>query len=89
MGSIKTGKDADLVLWTDNPLSVYSKVRQTYIDGIPYFDSERDLALREEMKTERAKLIAKMIKAKKEGEETRKPEKKEQKLYHCDTLEQE
>ncbi len=23
MGSIKAGKDADLVLWTDNPLSVY------------------------------------------------------------------
>ncbi len=24
-GSIKVGKDADLVLWTDNPLSIYAK----------------------------------------------------------------
>ena len=28
MGSIKNGKDADIVLWTANPLSVYTKLRK-------------------------------------------------------------
>ena len=25
VGSVKEGKDADLVLWSDNPLSIYAK----------------------------------------------------------------
>ena len=29
MGSIKVGKDADVVLWSDNPLSIYAKVEKT------------------------------------------------------------
>ena len=33
MGSIAVGKDADLVLWTHNPLSIYAVVDQTLIDG--------------------------------------------------------
>ena len=88
MGSIKVGKDADLVLWTDHPLSVYTKVQQTYIDGIAYYDVERDKQLRKELVNEREKLIAKMLKAKKEGEETQKVKQKEKKLYECDTLEE-
>jgi imidazolonepropionase-like amidohydrolase len=34
MGSIRIGKSADLVLWTDNPLSIYAKVDKTLIDGL-------------------------------------------------------
>ena len=30
VGSLKAGKEADIVLWSGNPLSVYSKVEQTY-----------------------------------------------------------
>ena len=41
MGSIKAGKDADLVLWTGNPLSVYSHANMTMVDGIFYFDEEQ------------------------------------------------
>ncbi|HHL31446.1 MAG TPA: amidohydrolase, partial [Oceanospirillales bacterium] len=33
MGSIKIGKDADVVLWSDNPLSIYAKVNKTFVDG--------------------------------------------------------
>ena len=33
VGSIKVDKDADLVLWSNNPLSVYARVEQTYVDG--------------------------------------------------------
>ncbi len=86
MGSIKKGKDADVVIWSDNPLSVYAKAEKTYVDGVCYFDIERDKQLREEVKNERNRLIQKMIKAKEAGEETQKPEKKEEKLYHCDTM---
>ena len=89
MGSIKEGKDADVVLWNDNPLSIYARVEKTFVDGVCYYDSEKDLVLREEVKKERARLIQKMIAAKKAGEKTQKPEKKEEKLYHCDTMENE
>ncbi|MFT6096124.1 MAG: imidazolonepropionase-like amidohydrolase, partial [Nonlabens sp.] len=36
-GSIKTGKDADLVLWSENPLSVTARAEITMIDGIVFF----------------------------------------------------
>jgi hypothetical protein len=88
LGSIKAGKDADLVLWTDNPLSVYSKVKQTYIDGIPYYDADRDKAMRKAVLKERERLIAKMLRAKKSGKETQKVKEEKKKLYECDTLEE-
>ncbi len=83
MGSIKVGNDADVVLWTDNPLSVYAKVDKTIIDGQIYFDSDLDKKLREEIRTDRARIINLMIQAKKGGEPTQKPEKKEKKEYNC------
>jgi len=61
VGSIKVGKDADLVLWSDNPLSVYAKANKTIVDGIVYFDRERDKELRKQISAERNRLIQKMI----------------------------
>ncbi len=46
VGSIKVGKDADLVLWSDNPLSIYANALYTIVDGTIYFDREHDLQLR-------------------------------------------
>ncbi len=69
-GSIKTGKDADIVLWSDNPLSIYARAEKTIVDGIVYFDNEKDKLLRETIIKERARLIQKMIGAKKGGEKT-------------------
>ena len=69
-GSIKTGKDADLVLWSDNPLSIYARAEKTIVDGIVYFDIEKDKLLREGIVKERARLIQKMISAKNGGEKT-------------------
>ena len=83
MGSVKVGKSADLVLWTDNPLSIYAKADKTIIDVKIYFDSETDVKLREELKKERARIINLMIQAKKGGEPVQKPEKKEKKEYNC------
>ena len=49
VGSIEVGKDADLVIWEGDPLSVYSKVLTTFVDGEAYFDRERDLERRREI----------------------------------------
>ncbi|MFT4660738.1 MAG: imidazolonepropionase-like amidohydrolase [Patiriisocius sp.] len=84
VGSIKVGKHADIVLWTGNPLSVYSIVEQTYVDGIMYFNAERDLELREKIKIQRAAIIKEMVASKDKGESTQKVKKKEEKHYHCD-----
>ncbi len=58
MGSIREGKDADLVLWSDHPLSVYAVAETTWIEGVPYYDIEEDLGLREQIAAERARIIA-------------------------------
>ena len=39
-GSIVAGKDADLVLWSKNPFSVYALAEKVYIDGALAFDRE-------------------------------------------------
>ncbi len=86
VGSIKVGKDADVVLWSDNPLSVYSKAEKTIIDGIVYFDIERDLALRKSIKDERNKLINMMLNEKASGKPVQAPKKKATQYFHCDTV---
>jgi imidazolonepropionase-like amidohydrolase len=56
VGSLEVGKDADVVLWTGDPLSVYSRVETTYIDGEVFFDRQKDQAMRNEMAAERTAL---------------------------------
>ncbi len=85
-GSIKVGKDADIVLWSDNPLSVYARAEQTWVDGIRYWDTERHEAALKELAAGRNRLIQKMIAAKKGGAKTAKPTKGEELFYHCDTM---
>jgi imidazolonepropionase-like amidohydrolase len=67
VGSIKEGKDADLVLWNDNPLSIYAKPEKTIVDGIIYFDLDRDALLRKNIATERNRLIQKLVGEKRTG----------------------
>lgn len=88
VGSIKPGKDADLVIWSDHPLSVYAKAETTFVDGIPYFDRNRDEALRTEIQTERNRIIQKMVKEKQGGARTQPVMGRQSfKLYHCEDLE--
>ena len=58
VGSIEVGKDADVVVWSGDPLSVYSTAETTFIDGEIFFDKKRDLAMRDQMAKERAALEA-------------------------------
>ena len=67
VGSIKEGKDADLVLWNDNPLSIYAKPEKTIVDGIIYFDIDRDALLRKNIAAERNRLIQKLVGEKRSG----------------------
>ncbi|MCP4947172.1 MAG: amidohydrolase family protein, partial [Aestuariibacter sp.] len=32
-GSLESGKNADLVMWTANPFSTYARAEKVYIDG--------------------------------------------------------
>ena len=88
MGSIKVGKDADLVLWNGNPLSVYSKVLQTYVDGMLMFDQETNSQLEKRDQKERMRII-KLMSEDKNSSKKSKPKPTIQKLYHCDTKDEE
>jgi len=63
VGSLKVGKDADVVIWNNHPLSMYAVAEKTIVDGIIYFDRERDKELRKQIQAEKARLIQKMATA--------------------------
>ncbi len=86
VGSIKVGKDADLVLWTDHPLSIYAKAEKTMIEGAIYFDMEKDKVMRKTIASEKNKLSMMMLKAKNNGLKTQPPKKKEKQHFECETL---
>lgn len=86
-GSLKLGKDADIVIWSENPLSVNAKCEQTFIDGILFFDIHRQDMLQKRNEKERMRIIALMIDAVKNGENPVSYILKRQPLYHCDTEE--
>jgi imidazolonepropionase-like amidohydrolase len=88
VGSIKVGKDADLVLWNDNPLSIYAKAEKTLIEGVVYFDLDKESQKQKDIATERAMLIGQMLSEKNAGASTQAPKKKEKIHYECDTEEQ-
>ena len=85
MGSLKVGKDADLVLWTTNPLSIEAKVLYTIVDGEILYDSDRDFANQKLVDAERARIIAKMLDSGKKGEATKPFARKRRGSFHCDT----
>jgi imidazolonepropionase-like amidohydrolase len=84
IGSIKIGKDADVVLWNTNPLSIYAKAEKTIIEGVVYFDIETDLKNRKEIKEQRNALINLMLDYKNNGGKTQSPKKSVRPHIHCD-----
>ncbi len=87
-GSLKAGKDADVVVWDGHPLSIYAKVERTFIDGILFYDRERDADKQKFIVAERARLIEKMVRHKGMGEDAKPYKSKPKKMYHCDTVEE-
>ena len=88
VGSVKVGKDADVVLWNGNPLSVYSKAEKTIIEGVTYFDIKRDEMIQSQIKEEKSELINMMMQEKNKGLKTQPIKKKENELLHCDSMDE-
>jgi len=86
VGSVKVGKDADLVLWTENPLSIYSKVAKTFIDGKLYFDLNKQPTKERALRKERASIISKMIAYKNAGGKVQKVKPPNETLHNCSLI---
>ena len=56
IGSIDVGKDADLVIWNHDPLSVYAVADKVFIDGQLYFSREYEATRQAWIDSERARL---------------------------------
>ncbi|MCA1657694.1 MAG: amidohydrolase family protein [Verrucomicrobiaceae bacterium] len=87
-GSLETGKDADFVIWNGNPLSNYSSVNQTWIDGRKYFDRAEDAEARKTFAAQREALVQKAlterlkeIGSSKEGDSDKKDDKEPPKIF--------
>jgi imidazolonepropionase-like amidohydrolase len=59
VGSIETGKDADLVIYDKHPLSNYAKVQKVLIDGRVYFDRDLEVSTQPAKAAEKQKLLEK------------------------------
>jgi adenine deaminase len=66
-GSIDVGKDADLVIFSHHPFSVYTVPEMTFIEGEVYFDRKADLERRAALEREKEDL------KKREREQRRRP----------------
>ncbi|MEO5584948.1 MAG: amidohydrolase family protein [Flavobacteriales bacterium] len=86
MGSLEVGKDADLVLWSDNPLSIRAKAMMTFVDGARYYDRRRDLDQHVKAEAERSRIIAKLLAAKQAGAAVRKAKRQEPDQWHCESI---
>jgi imidazolonepropionase-like amidohydrolase len=88
VGSLKPGKDADVVIWSANPLSIYAKAEKTFVDGVAYWDMERDAKVRADQQTEKARIIKKMLESKNKGGKTQKAAAPAQRIYNCESMEE-
>ncbi|MBN8646203.1 MAG: amidohydrolase family protein, partial [Planctomycetes bacterium] len=59
-GSIEAGKDADIAVWSGDPLSPTTRCVRTFVDGRELFSLEKDAEHRAKIASERARIIAKL-----------------------------
>jgi adenine deaminase len=86
VGSLLIGKDADIVLWSDNPLSIEAKVELTVIDGEILFDAQKDALLQIRNQEEKARIITKMLASNESGDSKRPFSRRKRGHFHCDTV---
>lgn len=87
VGSIKKGKQADFVIWDNNPLSVYAQAQQTWIAGRNYYNVNDDKARQQSVRQEKAKLLNKLMADKSKAKPTTAlsaTEKMLQPAWHCE-----
>ncbi|QOI99820.1 MAG: amidohydrolase family protein [Phycisphaeraceae bacterium] len=61
VGSLEAGKDADIVLWSGNPLGSMTRCEATWVDGVPVFSLEADATHRAAIARERERIIQKIL----------------------------
>jgi hypothetical protein len=83
VGSLKVGKDADVVVWSDNPLSIYAKSLYTIVDGTIYFDRQKDEQMEKDVETERMRLVKKLNGEKRSGAPTVPAQPSYQVMHSC------
>ena len=81
VGSLEVGKDADLAVWSTNPLDYRTVCKQTWIDGHLYHELKRTREREKERAKERDSLVAKARKSLGEGKETGASEEAKQKFF--------
>jgi imidazolonepropionase-like amidohydrolase len=83
IGSVEVGRDADVVLWSGNPLGIRARVMRTYVDGTCYYDADKDREHRAVIAAERDRLVRAMLNDGGQGPRKR-VEREHQHLWHCD-----
>jgi imidazolonepropionase-like amidohydrolase len=86
IGSIAPGKDADLVLWSHEPLSMQARALFTWVDGKLRFSRDRDENLTRIADSTQNQLIRKMLDLNERGVKTQPITIKKNSHYHCETL---
>jgi imidazolonepropionase-like amidohydrolase len=84
-GSIKEGKQADVVIWNNHPLSIYAKVDYTFVEGKLLYEASKQTEIKKERDQLKIKLIEKMMRSGKSNSEMRSAPKGIKQHYHCDT----
>ncbi len=84
MGSLKVGKDADVVIWSDNPLSIRAIVEYTIVDGKILYSQETDEELRKRNQAEKARIISLMLMDDSDDKRIFIPKKEGH--FHCNTI---
>jgi N-acetylglucosamine-6-phosphate deacetylase len=82
VGSIEVGKDADLAVWSRQPLSTMTRCEQTWIDGRCYFSLEKDSQLRKRDAELHSHLVQKIIGGGTDRSGARKPRVEEEDRWH-------
>jgi imidazolonepropionase-like amidohydrolase len=86
MGSVSVGKDADLVLWTDNPLSILAQVKLTMIEGAIFYSMDNNSIAQQRNADEKMRLLRNMLNKSSSTESKRSIFPIKKKFYHCNTL---
>ena len=89
VGSLEPKKDADFVIWDGEPLSVYSQVEETWIDGIRYYSKKENELLEQRDSELRRNIIQKILSTPVKslsGSSKKNKSMKHDIDYHCDSV---